>query len=153
MVVNIIRKLPNISVYNCARAQIHRKQTLPVSNYQFRPGIEFASHYIELVHKSPYISVKSQNFHINNTIIYAQLKEKTKARDLRRARTSGEVHTEFWWRNLMEKDHLENLAVNGSIILKRILQEMGWIHLAQVMDNWSILVKFDNEPSGCVKHG
>jgi len=30
----------------------------------------------------------------------------------------------------METDHLEHLGVNVRIILKRILQEVGWIHLA-----------------------
>jgi hypothetical protein len=54
---------------------------------------------------------------------------------------SGEVHTEFWWRKVMETDHLEHLGVNGKIILKRILQEIGWIHLAQGKNTWSDLVK------------
>jgi hypothetical protein len=76
--------------------------------------------------KSPFISIKSLNFHTNKTAIYAQLKQKTKARDLRRAIMSGEVHTD-----VMETDHLEHLCLNERIILKRILQEMGWINLAQ----------------------
>jgi hypothetical protein len=25
----------------------------------------------------------------------------------------GEVHTGFWWKNLRESDHLEDLGVNG----------------------------------------
>jgi hypothetical protein len=28
------------------------------------------------------------------------------------------VHTGFWWRNLRERDHLENLVVDGRIIIK-----------------------------------
>jgi hypothetical protein len=55
---------------------------------------------------------------------------------------SGEVHTEFCWRNVMETDHLEHLDVNGRTILKRILQKMGWIHLAQGRNTWSVLVKY-----------
>jgi hypothetical protein len=35
----------------------------------------------------------------------------------------GKVHTRFWWENLRERDHLENLIVDGWIILKMYL---GW---------------------------
>jgi hypothetical protein len=34
-----------------------------------------------------------------------------------------EIHTEFWWRNLNERDHLEDLGVCGRIILKGILKK------------------------------
>jgi hypothetical protein len=34
-----------------------------------------------------------------------------------------EMHREFWWGNLEGKNHLEDLVVNGSIILKCILQK------------------------------
>jgi hypothetical protein len=34
-----------------------------------------------------------------------------------------EMHTEFWWGNLEEKKHLEDLIVNGNIILKCIVQK------------------------------
>jgi hypothetical protein len=30
----------------------------------------------------------------------------------------GEVHTGFWWGNLRERDDLEDMGVNGRIILK-----------------------------------
>ena len=33
---------------------------------------------------------------------------------------TGEVHTGFWWEDLMERDHLEDLGVDGRIILKWI---------------------------------
>ena len=32
----------------------------------------------------------------------------------------GEVHTGFWWENLSEGDHLENVGLDGRIILKWI---------------------------------
>jgi len=34
-------------------------------------------------------------------------------------RGRGMVHTGFWWGNLREKDHFEDLGVDGRIILKR----------------------------------
>jgi hypothetical protein len=33
---------------------------------------------------------------------------------------TGEVHTGFWWGDLMERHHLENLDVGRMIILKGI---------------------------------
>jgi hypothetical protein len=33
----------------------------------------------------------------------------------------AEVHTEFWWKN-----HLEDPDVDGRIILKMYLREVGW---------------------------
>jgi hypothetical protein len=34
----------------------------------------------------------------------------------------GEVHTEFWWGHLRGRDHLEDLGVDGEIILSWILK-------------------------------
>jgi hypothetical protein len=39
-----------------------------------------------------------------------------------------EVHTGFWWRNLREGDHLEDLGVDGRIILKSIFERLGGGH-------------------------
>jgi hypothetical protein len=38
----------------------------------------------------------------------------------------GEVYKKFCWGNLRERDHSEDLCVDGRIILKRIFQELGW---------------------------
>lgn len=38
-------------------------------------------------------------------------------------RGGQKVHTEFWWENLMERDHLEDLGVAGRIILKWICKK------------------------------
>jgi hypothetical protein len=35
----------------------------------------------------------------------------------------GVVHTGFWWGDLREGDHLENLGVNGRVILKLIFKK------------------------------
>jgi hypothetical protein len=36
---------------------------------------------------------------------------------------TGEVHTWYWWGDLMERDHLEDLDVDGRIILKLIFKK------------------------------
>ena len=45
------------------------------------------------------------------------------------------MHTGFWWGDLLERDHLENLGVCGMIILKLTFKIVGlggmdWIALA-----------------------
>jgi len=49
------------------------------------------------------------------------------------------MHTQFWWNNLRESDHLDDPSVNGKIILKGIFKTwdwvgMDWIELAQNRD-------------------
>jgi hypothetical protein len=44
--------------------------------------------------------------------------------------------------NLKERDHSEDVGVDGSIILKRVLEKQdgkggGWMHLAQDTDKWT----------------
>ena len=53
------------------------------------------------------------------------------------SRVRGEVHTGLWWGNLKVPECLECLAVDGRMILKRILKEfLVWINLAENRDNW-----------------
>ena len=51
-----------------------------------------------------------------------------------------EVHTGFWWDNLRERDHLENLDVDGRLICKWIFRKWvggyGWIPVDQDKDRW-----------------
>ena len=45
-----------------------------------------------------------------------------------------EVYAGFWWRNLRERDHLENPGVDGTIILRWIFRKwdgVDWIDLTQ----------------------
>ena len=53
---------------------------------------------------------------------------------------TGEVHTGFWSGDLRERDHLENLGVDGKMILTLIFKQsdggMDWIVLAQNRDRW-----------------
>jgi hypothetical protein len=51
-----------------------------------------------------------------------------------------EVYTGFWYGNLGEKAHLEDLGVNGRIILKSGIGGMDWIDLAQDRGWWLALV-------------
>jgi len=44
----------------------------------------------------------------------------------------GEVSTRFWWGNPTERDHLEDLGVDGRIIVKFIFKKLAgraWIGL------------------------
>jgi hypothetical protein len=38
----------------------------------------------------------------------------------------AEVHTGLWWGNVSEGDHMEDLGLDGRIILKMDLQELEW---------------------------
>jgi hypothetical protein len=38
-------------------------------------------------------------------------------------RETGEMHTGFWWGNVREGDHLEDLGVNGKIILQWLFKK------------------------------
>jgi hypothetical protein len=48
------------------------------------------------------------------------------------------MHTEFWWGNLRESDHLEDTGIDGRIILKWMFRKSyggtDWIDLAQNRD-------------------
>jgi hypothetical protein len=57
----------------------------------------------------------------------------------------GEVCTGFWWGNLKERDRWGEPGVNGRIIFKVDLQDVGgvgmdWIEPAQDTDRWRGLV-------------
>ena len=41
---------------------------------------------------------------------------------------TGEVHTGFWWGDLKSRDHLEDLSIDGGIILKFIFKKWDGEH-------------------------
>jgi hypothetical protein len=57
----------------------------------------------------------------------------------------GKVQAGFWWRNLRERNHLEDPGVDGRIILRWLFSKwdrgVDWIDLAQDKDRWRALVK------------
>ena len=51
------------------------------------------------------------------------------------------MHTGFWWGDLRERNHLDDICIDGRIILKMDLEEVewggiDWIALAQDRDSW-----------------
>jgi hypothetical protein len=54
-----------------------------------------------------------------------------------------EMYTEFWWGNLKEIYHLENLCITERIILKcttKTWEGVDWINLAQTSGNGSLFL-------------
>ena len=54
------------------------------------------------------------------------------------------MHTEFWWGNLRKRHLLEDLGVDGRIILNWIFRKwdgrMDWADMAQDWDRWPAVV-------------
>ena len=54
------------------------------------------------------------------------------------------MHTEFQWGKLRERDHVQDLGVDGRVNLKWVFklwdEGMGWIDLAQDRDRWRTFV-------------
>jgi hypothetical protein len=57
---------------------------------------------------------------------------------------TGELHIGFWWGDLRQRDHLEDLGIDERIILKWILKKkdggMGCINRAHYRDRWRAVV-------------
>jgi len=55
------------------------------------------------------------------------------------------MHTRLWWENLTERNHLEDLGLDGMVILKWIFKNgngsMDWIDLAQDRDRRRSVMK------------
>ena len=65
----------------------------------------------------------------------------------------GEAYTEFWWKNLKERDHLGNPCVDGRIILRWVFRK--WDGVVWTGSSWLRIGTGDcgNEPSGSIKCG
>jgi hypothetical protein len=44
-----------------------------------------------------------------------------------------QVYIEIWWRDLMERDHLEDLGVDGRVILTFIIQAHAAIEVLKLL--------------------
>jgi hypothetical protein len=57
----------------------------------------------------------------------------------------GEVHIGFCWENRRETNDLEDLGMDGRVILnsksRKSVWNMDWIDLAEDRDKWNALVK------------
>jgi len=57
---------------------------------------------------------------------------------------TGEVCAGFWWGKPRERDNLEDVCVDGRIILKCMFKKwdgvMNWIDLVEDIDRWRALV-------------
>ena len=57
-----------------------------------------------------------------------------------------EIDIGIWWGNMEERDHLENLNIEGRITLKFVLKKemrwegVEWINLAEDREKWRSLV-------------
>jgi hypothetical protein len=56
----------------------------------------------------------------------------------------GDVKTSFWWGKLKERDHMDDLSVNGNIIIRPKKWDgwgnVNWNDLIEVRDRWRDLV-------------
>jgi hypothetical protein len=54
------------------------------------------------------------------------------------------MHTQFWSENLKGSDYLEDVGIDGKIMLEWIFgnrwEGLDWMHLAQGRDQWKVLV-------------
>jgi hypothetical protein len=57
----------------------------------------------------------------------------------------GIMHPGLWWGKLKERDHLKDLAIDGS---ERTRIGVDWINLAQDRD----ILNTDNKPSGSIRY-
>jgi hypothetical protein len=64
--------------------------------------------------------------------------------ELEKEKGRRDVHIVFLWENLSEREFLEDLGVDGRIILKWVFKKwdggMDWMDLAQDRDRWWVTV-------------
>jgi len=52
----------------------------------------------------------------SNVIRVIKSREMKRSEHVTRMAGRGEVHTEFWWGKLRERDHFEDLGIDGGIL-------------------------------------
>ena len=60
---------------------------------------------------------------------------------MRHVRETDEVHTGFWWGDLRERNHLEDLGVGRRVILKWIFKRQDW-------EAWTGMISFRRGSGG-----
>ena len=50
------------------------------------------------------------------------------------------MYTKLWWGNLKERDDLEDLGINGRIMLEEMWEGVDWIYVAVYRDKYQALV-------------
>ena len=67
-----------------------------------------------------------------------------------------EMHTGFWWKNIEEKDHMENSGIGGRITQTWIIKNQDWraqtgLIWLRILASGGLLCKHGNEPPSSTK--
>ena len=89
---------------------------------------------------------KLHNEELNDLYSSPSIVRVIKSRRMRWAGHGAVVYTGFWWRNLKERDHLEDPGTDGRIILKPVCFRSGLFAAASFMSFQQCRFNFGNKP-------